>query len=138
MGKMCESVINTRFNNQKIGGDLFSELFHYTIYNFILLLYICKMTTLTDIKSILKKHKYLLVEKYGLSFLAIFGSYGRGQQTENSDIDILVDFNRPIGIEFIDLANELEKLLKIKVDLVSKNGVKPQYLKQIEPDLTYV
>ena len=70
--------------------------------------------------------------------MAIFGSYCRGEQTESSDVDILVDFQRPIGIEFIDLANELEKLLKIKVDLVSKNGVKPQYFKHIEQDLNYV
>ena len=96
------------------------------------------MTNLNDIINILKSNKQRLTDKYGLSFMAIFGSYGRGQQTENSDVDILVDFQRPIGIEFIDLANELEKLLKIKVDLVSKNGVKPQYLKHIEEDLNYV
>lgn len=96
------------------------------------------MTTLADIKSILKNHKQSLVEKYGLNLLAVFGSYGRGQQTENSDVDILVDFNKPIGIEFIDLAEELEKLLHVKVDLVSKNGVKPQYFKQIEQELNYV
>ena len=96
------------------------------------------MTNLNDIKNILKSNKQRLADKYGLSFMAIFGSYGRGQQTESSDVDILVDFQRPIGIEFIDLANELEKLLKIKVDLVSKNGVKPQYLKYIEQDLNYV
>ena len=70
--------------------------------------------------------------------MAIFGSYVKEQQNENSDIDILVDFNKPIGIEFIDLANELEVILQNKVDLVSKNGIKPQYLKYIEPDLTYV
>jgi hypothetical protein len=96
------------------------------------------MRSLNDIKDILKRNKLRLTEKYGLSLIAIFGSYGRGQQTEKSDIDILVDFNGPIGIEFIDLANELEKLLKAKVDLVSKNGVRPQYLKQIEQDLNYV
>ena len=96
------------------------------------------MTNLTDIKSILKSNKQRLSDKYGVSFMAIFGSYGRGQQTESSDVDILVDFQRPIGIEFIDLANELEKLLKIKVGLVSRNGVKPHYLKHIEPDLNYV
>lgn len=90
------------------------------------------MRSLAEIKEILIQNKLRLTEKYGISFMAIFGSYGRGQQTENSDIDILVDFKRPIGIEFIDLANELEKLLKTKVDLVSKNGVRPQYLKDIE------
>ena len=96
------------------------------------------MTILTDIKATLKSNKQRLTEKYGLSLLAVFGSYGRGQQTENSDVDILVDFNKPIGVEFIDLADELEKLLNLKVDLVSKNGVRPQYLKQIEQELSYV
>jgi predicted nucleotidyltransferase len=96
------------------------------------------MRSLNDIKETLKSNKLRLTEKYGLSLIAIFGSYGREQQTETSDIDILVDFKNPIGIEFIDLANELEKLLKAKVDLVSKNGVRPQYLKQIEQDLSYV
>ena len=96
------------------------------------------MTTLTHIKDTLKTHKQRLTDKYGLSFMAVFGSYGRGQQQEDSDIYILVDFQRPIGIEFVDLANELETLLKLKVDLVSKNGIRPQYLKQIEEDLSYV
>jgi predicted nucleotidyltransferase len=96
------------------------------------------MTSLTDIKSTLKKHKERLSEKYGLSFMGVFGSYGRNQQREDSDIDILVDFKRPVGIEFIDLAYELENILKQKVDLVSRNGVKPHYLKQIEQDLSHV
>lgn len=96
------------------------------------------MTTLLEIKETLKNNKARLVTKYGLSDIAIFGSYGRGQQTANSDIDILVDFERPIGIEFIDLADELEKLLGTKVDLVSRNGIKPDYFNSIETDLKYV
>jgi uncharacterized protein len=96
------------------------------------------MATLSDIKETLKSHKSRLSTKYGLSNIAIFGSYGRGQQTNDSDVDILVDFTKPIGIEFIDLADELERLLRIKVDLVSKNGVKPDYYKQIETELNYV
>lgn len=96
------------------------------------------MTTLSDIRNILGLNKARLAEKYGLNTIAVFGSYSRGQQNEKSDIDILVDFYKPIGIEFIDLANELEMLLKIKVDLVSKKGVKPQYLANIEEELSYV
>lgn len=96
------------------------------------------MTSLTDIRNILQIHKERLSAKYGLSTLAIFGSYGRQQQKEDSDIDILVDFKKPIGIEFIDLADELEELLNNKVDLVSRNGIKPQYFKHIERDLSYV
>jgi uncharacterized protein len=96
------------------------------------------VTSLPKIKEILKNHKAQLSAKYGLNDIAIFGSYGRGQQTATSDVDILVDFTQPIGIEFIDLADELEKLLEMKVDLVSKNGVKPDYFKQIETELNYV
>jgi predicted nucleotidyltransferase len=96
------------------------------------------MDNLNSIIEILQKHKSELVDKYGLSQLAIFGSYARRQERENSDVDILVEFNRPIGLEFIDLAEELEQILKIKVDLVSKKGIKKKYLKSIETELAYV
>jgi predicted nucleotidyltransferase len=96
------------------------------------------MENLNSIFEILKKHKSELVDKYGLSQLAIFGSYARRQQRENSDVDILVEFNRPIGLEFIDLAEELEQILQIKVDLVSKKGIKKKYFKSIETELAYV
>jgi hypothetical protein len=96
------------------------------------------MKNLIEIKNTLSTHKQHLVDKYGLKFIAVFGSYGRGEQTLNSDVDILVDFDKPIGIEFIDLANELENILNCKIDLVSKNGIKPKYMKYIEEDLVYV
>lgn len=96
------------------------------------------MAALSDIKETLKSHKSRLSMKYGLNTIAIFGSYGRGQQSNDSDVDILVDFHKPVGVEFIDLADELEGILRVKVDLVSKNGVKPEYYKQIEAELNYV
>ncbi len=96
------------------------------------------MENLNSIRKILTDHKEKLAQKYGLSSLAIFGSFARNEQTANSDVDILVEFNKPIGIEFIDLAEELEEILKIKVDLVSKNGVKKNYLEVITKDLSYV
>ena len=96
------------------------------------------MTNLAEIKNTLSNHKTYLHNKYGLSLIAIFGSYSIGTQTEKSDIDILVDFERPIGIEFIDLANELEKILNHKIDLVSKKGIKQKYYSFIEKKLNYV
>ena len=96
------------------------------------------MRNLAEIRDILSKHKEYLIEKYDLKFVAVFGSYGRGETQKGSDVDILVDFKNPVGIEFIDLANELEKLLNVKVDLVSKDGIKPRYLKYIEQDIQYV
>jgi len=96
------------------------------------------MKSLAAIKSILTKHKRHLCNKYGLNLIAVFGSYGREEQGKNSDVDILVDFKKPIGVEFIDLANELENILKLKVDLVSKNDIKEKYFRHIEKDLNYV
>ena len=70
--------------------------------------------------------------------IGIFGSFTREDFKDDSDIDILIDYEQPIGIEFIDLAEELEKILNLKVDLVSKNGIKPKYLEEIQKDLVYV
>ncbi len=56
----------------------------------------------------------------------------------DSDVDILVDFEKPVGVEFIDLADELEELLNLKVDLVSRGAFKPQYYREIEKDLLNV
>jgi uncharacterized protein len=96
------------------------------------------MLNLKTVKDTLLAHKQRLSIKYGLSKLAIFGSYARNQQTDDSDLDILVEFDRPIGSEFIDLADELEQLLRVKIDLVSKKGIKEKYLKSIEKELDYV
>jgi hypothetical protein len=70
--------------------------------------------------------------------LALFGSYSRNDYNNQSDVDILVEFDKTPGFEFIDLADELESLLKTKVDLVSRNGIKPKYFQFIEKDLIYV
>lgn len=96
------------------------------------------MENLNSIIDKLQEHKGELVEKYGFTQMAIFGSYARKQQNKDSDVDIMVEFNQPIGIQFIDLAEELEKILSLKVDLVSKKGIKEKYYKSIESELAYV
>jgi len=80
----------------------------------------------------------MLFDKYKIKSIALFGSITRNDFNEKSDIDILVDLESNIGIKFIDLAIELEALLGKKVDLVSKNGIKPKYLKTILPEVIYV
>lgn len=82
------------------------------------------MKTLQEIKSLLEENKQQLYAKYPIESIAIFGSYSRNEQSKLSDIDIMIEFNDDIGIRFIDLADELEDLLGVKVDLVSKNGIK--------------
>jgi predicted nucleotidyltransferase len=96
------------------------------------------MQALDNIKKTLQNNKLILVKKYGIKDLAIFGSYARNEQHPESDIDILVDFKNSVGIEFIDLADELEQLLKLKVDLVSKKGLKKEYFISIMSELQYV
>ena len=96
------------------------------------------MQSLNNILSLILKNKPTLQKKYPIKNIGIFGSIARGDHHENSDVDILVEFDKPIGIEFIDLANELESILHQKVDLISKTGIKPKYLKIIEKDLHYV
>ncbi|NTW33281.1 MAG: nucleotidyltransferase family protein [Bacteroidetes bacterium] len=93
---------------------------------------------LEEIKIILKKQKKSLQRRFKIKEIALFGSYTRGEQNDNSDVDIMVEFESPIGIEFIDLADELEKVLNTKVDLVSRNAMKPRLMKYIEKELIYV
>jgi len=96
------------------------------------------MKSLSEIKSTLEMNKNRLYISYPIKSMAIFGSFARNEENTLSDLDILVEFNDKIGVRFIDLANELEKLIDLKVDLVSKKGVKQRYLKSIEEDLIYV
>ncbi|HZY38754.1 MAG TPA: nucleotidyltransferase domain-containing protein [Mucilaginibacter sp.] len=77
-------------------------------------------------------------KKYPISELALFGSYARGDNRADSDIDILVDFNGRIGIDFIKLAHEMEDIFKSKVDLVSRKGIKSRYLPYVEKNLIKV
>ena len=96
------------------------------------------MYSAEQIVNILKGQKKELEKKYPISELALFESYARGDNHEQSDIDILVDFNGRIGIEFITFAHELEDLFKTKVDLVSRKGIKPYYLPFVEQNLIHV
>jgi len=94
--------------------------------------------TFQDILDTLSRLRPILKEKYFVSSIGLFGSVLRNEQRPGSDIDIVVDFNRPVGIEFVDLADYLESELKSKVDLVSLKGIKQKYLNAIKSDIVYV
>ena len=96
------------------------------------------MNGLDNIVTILTQLKPELIEKYHVSSIGVFGSVVRDDFSSTSDVDIIVDFSRQIGVEFIDLANFIEKKLNIPVDLISRKGVKERYLKQIEHEIIYV
>jgi predicted nucleotidyltransferase len=90
------------------------------------------------ILSILKEHKQELFDNYPIKSLALFGSYSRGDFKKDSDVDILVELTEPDAYKFIDLADQLEKILQKKVDLVSRGGVKQKYFDYFKNQLQYV
>ncbi len=97
------------------------------------------MKTIKDIEIVIQKHKKELEEKFGLRKIGIFGSYVRGDQVQDSDIDILVAIERPMGfIKFIKLENHLSQILGTKVDLVTKKALKPYIGRRILQEVHYV
>jgi predicted nucleotidyltransferase len=85
-----------------------------------------KKVSVDEIRRGIRAHLPEFRERYGVTYLGIFGSYVRGEQKKRSDLDILVEFNRQgTLLDFIHLQNDLMDLLGIKVDLVEKSGLKP-------------
>ena len=97
------------------------------------------MKNIKDIEIIIQKHKKELEENFGLRKIGIFGSYVRGDQVQDSDIDILVEIERPMGfIKFIKLENHLSQILDSKVDIVTKKALKPYIGRRILQEVHYV
>jgi len=95
--------------------------------------------TIDQLKQKLFELKPILEEKYKVKEIGIFGSYVRGEQTKNSDLDILVDFYEvPDLFTFVELNNLLSKALKIRVDLVMKSALKPYIGKIILQEAIYL
>ena len=95
------------------------------------------MLTLQNILQTLRIHLPELQRKYPVSKLGVFGSYARGEATENSDIDIAVEITGPMGLSFIAMADEIENLFGIKTDVVPKRSIKPEYIQSVEKDIVY-
>lgn len=77
-----------------------------------------------DIETKLREIKPFLSDRFFVSNIGYFGSFAKGTQTNTSDLDVLVEFSKPIGWEFFTLESFLEKSLGIKVDLVTKSALK--------------
>ncbi len=98
-------------------------------------------STLEEVKKILKEHKAEVSLKYRVKEIGLFGSFVRGEQKKRSDIDILVEFdqrNIPGLLKFIEMERYLEKLLRKKVDLVRKGGIRPELRKIILKEVVYI
>lgn len=91
------------------------------------------------IENLLRELKPILRKKFNVKEIGIFGSYLKGQATEESDLDILVDFNKSISLlKFIEIENYLSDRVGIKVDLVMKDALKPRIGKIILKEVVNV
>ena len=81
------------------------------------------MRTKEQIINLLREKYSYLVAEYGVKKLGIFGSYAKGLPSEASDVDLIVEFEHPIGLKFIDFVEYLERLLGCKVDVLTPAGL---------------
>lgn len=105
-----------------------------------------KLPAKDDVVQRLKIELPYLREKYGVERIALYGSFARSEQAEKSDVDLLVELARPLGFEFVELADYLQKVLGRKVDLAtfstfhrSKQDPRRRHIAfNVEKDLVYV
>ena len=96
------------------------------------------MKTKEEVIAILGTLKPIIADAFKVRSIALFGSFARGEQTESSDVDIIVDVDSSIGLDFIDLADLIEEKLGIATDVIPADGIKPRYRNFIAKDLLYV
>ena len=98
--------------------------------------------TTEKIKNILSEKSEYLAETYGVKKIGLFGSYAKGTQTETSDIDIIVEFETPLGFKFMEFADYLEELLGKPVDVLTVGGLQgiriPHVAQSIRESIVYV
>ncbi len=79
--------------------------------------------TKEDIMAILREQLPYLSAQYGVRKIGIFGSFSRDEQHIASDVDVIVEFDKPIGFKFVDFADHLEKLLGRRTDILTPAGI---------------
>ena len=95
------------------------------------------MRTKEEILGFLKTHKQVFAERFTVRRIGLFGSYSDGKVGEASDVDILVDLARPTFDNYMDLKFFLEDHLKIQVDLVLADSLKPRLKPVITREVAY-
>ncbi len=96
------------------------------------------MFSQSEIEIKLKQMKPMLTDRFHVSRIGYFGSYSKNEQNELSDLDLLVEFNRPIGWDFFTLEHFLEQSLGLKVDLVTRNALKERIKESILNQVKYI
>ncbi|HLD82681.1 MAG TPA: nucleotidyltransferase domain-containing protein [Candidatus Omnitrophota bacterium] len=85
--------------------------------------------------NVLRSEIPYLKRNYGVERIALFGSFAIGKATKASDIDMLVEFKKPLGLAFMDLAEYLEKRLGRKTDILTLEGVRSIRIKKVAQDI---
>jgi len=96
------------------------------------------MNTKSEIVNKLKELKPKLYADYSVKEIGLFGSYSDNTFTESSDIDLLIELEKPIGWKFFSLELYLESIFEKKVDLVTKNALKHQIKDVILNQVDYI
>lgn len=97
------------------------------------------MKTRQDIERILAQEKSRLNDEFNVHSIGVFGSYARGEERPDSDVDLLVEFDEPIGLfRYIELEDYLSEILGVKVDLVTRKALKPRMGKGILAEVVMI
>ncbi|RYY07441.1 MAG: nucleotidyltransferase [Sphingobacteriaceae bacterium] len=96
------------------------------------------MLSQSEIENKLKEIKPILVDEFHVSEIGYFGSYAVGQQTDQSDLDLIVEFSQPVGWSFFTLEKFLEQALELPIDLVTKNALKDRIKNSILSQVVYI
>lgn len=96
------------------------------------------MLNSTEIEAKIRSLKPELAKRYNVSRIGYFGSFAHGSQHMGSDLDVLVEFSKPVGWSFFSLEKFLEESLGVQVDLVTRNGLKPMLEARILKDVRYI
>jgi len=100
------------------------------------------MLTRERVVELLREQSAYLASEFGIRKIGLFGSFAEGDPGEGSDVDILVEFERPIGLRFVELGEYLENLLGRKVDILTPAGVqgirRKSIAKSIAESVVYV
>lgn len=100
------------------------------------------MTSKKKITALLNEKRAYLAAEFGVQKIGLFGSYEKGTASVESDIDLVIEFSRPIGFRFFALAEYLEELLGAPVDILTPAGIEgirvPRVAKEIRESVVYV
>lgn len=95
-----------------------------------------------EMLDLLKSRLPELHQEFGVKTLGIFGSFARGEAHKKSDLDVLVEFEQPIGLRFMEFTDRLEQIVSRSVDVLTNAGIdsirQPEIIQSIRNSLVYV